>query len=304
MFDVIARMAIGLPLMLLFCPAAPAEDDLYSRDWNAASRASLEASPPAAQEVERFLDRLLNEHPFYKNSVYGSDDKGHFITLKNGNKICGYKFLKLPVYREPFYNLLVLIGASSAPSCHGILVIRKQQNKTFIIYEVQVSPFIHWPMDINNIVQNINEDGTPALVFDEVAYSGNHYADDCVATWPALYKWLNYAGQFGHDDRYFRKYNETLLKKLEAATPDKTNAPCVQMERDRMSRLLGAPANAGFERALEWVKSKDPKLRLKAVMVFQDIRDKQSIEQLSALKNDPDPVIAGLIEAILEPVTF
>ncbi|MFQ6120973.1 MAG: hypothetical protein ACE5KE_13950 [Methanosarcinales archaeon] len=71
--------------------------------------------------------------------------------------------------------------------------------------------------------------------------------------------------------------------------------------RDKISRLLGDPL-AGLEKAKKWAESPNINLRKNAIVVFEDIKDEESLSYLELLSHDPNPSVAQKAQHTLKRI--
>jgi hypothetical protein len=75
---------------------------------------------------------------------------------------------------------------------------------------------------------------------------------------------------------------------------------CAIVEVDKLRRRLGIDPRSGARSAERWMKAPDPKLRRRAVVVFEDIGDEDARQKLNVLAQDADVGVASLARSALK----
>lgn len=153
--------------------------------------------------------------------------------------------------------------------------------------------------DVREIVRDVNPvTGQFTLVVDQLlsSYEG---ARACTATFPDVYQCSS--GKCVEDSKSRLDVYSGLLSELQSElasaqsaveTEGRFRLDCITMEADKVRRLLGMSPRAGYELAEQWMNSRDPQLRRKAIAVFSDIDDVSSRSHLQTLAKDPDRSVA------------
>jgi hypothetical protein len=159
--------------------------------------------------------------------------------------------------------------------------------------------------DVGVLVQRLSGSSTQQLVVPE-ALSDYEGASGCVATWPVIY--VDDGSRLVNDVTSFTDFYFTQLQVLRHRIANtETNGvrgkhmlPCLQMERDKILRVLNVDPGAGLDLAKSWMKdSSDRTLRMKAVRVLSDIGGEEAVVLLGTLTHDADATIAKAAEGVL-----
>ncbi len=165
---------------------------------------------------------------------------------------------------------------------------------------------------LQNVAEDLDGDGRMELILPEqlTAYAGA----GAMATWHAVYA-LDSQGQYVERSAGFRTFYEQrelplVESKIVAAKEnpeglepgEATNlVQALEVERDKIYRVLGRDSRAGMSSALEWAKSGDRVSRILALGVLEDIDDPVAARALHELSQDHDPLVKvqalGALEA-------
>ncbi|MBI4698669.1 MAG: hypothetical protein HY758_07120 [Nitrospirae bacterium] len=180
------------------------------------------------------------------------------------------------------------------------------------------------------MIRDLDLDGEKELIIP-VPNSENIYAP----CWPTIYKWNG--KKFEDASQSFKDYYRNVLLPQEKnhilklqieiekenlerhSDRSKNNAENTknevtdldindielarhQITRDKIIRFIGQDSHAGFERAKEWSMSPYTFLRQNAIVVFGDIKDEESINQLQKLLLDPELSIAENAKSVLNKI--
>ncbi len=247
---------------------------------------SLRISPPSRADVTAFVQKQLDD------------------SEKIGD-ICSFDFFDAA--KDGTYRLLASIDYSGRHFCNTVVAIGKR------ISGFQIHELAAWQVDeVSDIIRDLDHDGGIELAIPQPLsdYEGGQH---CMATWTRLYRWRN--GHFEDASASFRQFYENRLRQLIAAAPsvapgpresasparrDEEESGCALMEADKIRRFLGMSARAGFAQAVAWMGSADTSLRRKAIRVFDDIGDKDSLAKLGVLARDTDPSVAQAARGALQ----
>ncbi len=259
-----------LAALLLISAPAFADDDMIVRDWSVNTAHSLDAYSPGNAEVEALVNKVL-------------DSDWNL-------KVCSFKFID-PA-KDGQYRLLASVDASGRHLCINIVVIGKKDGRAVLIDELMADD----ADDVRTITRDLNGDRRVELVLP-TGWSAREGATSCVANWLKVYAWKD--GHFTDQSRSYPDIYKERLKLLQNTKPE-LNAPCYEMEEDRIARFLDGPANTGFDRAAAWMASPSGSLRRKAAAVFADINDEPSKKNLAILAADNDPLVAETAKQLQE----
>jgi hypothetical protein len=208
-----------------------------------------------------------------------------------GSSVCDARELPGNTGRPPM--IVASLDTSGRHFCNEIVLIRNGVPPT-VVQDIEA----WWADDLSTVVRDLRGTGDFELVVPQ-AISTYQGARACIATFPVVYT-CSASACVDSRSQFVDFYTQTLSElQQELATlvkkgpdQDTRRAPCATMEADKVRRLLGIDARAGFETARQWMKSSDPSLREHAVAVFADINDAASRERLKTLAADPDPGVA------------
>ena len=165
--------------------------------------------------------------------------------------------------------------------------------------EIDLRSVAWWANDVRKAVGDPAGDGRNELLIPEslTFYEGAR----CIATWTRIFELRG--DTLSDVSSEFPKFYKPRLNELRGQVSGaREEAVCRQIETDKIERVLGIMPDAGFERAQEWMESRDPSLRLKAVCVFADIGDKGSLGALSKAVQDKDPVVSEAAKQYLAEI--
>ena len=129
---------------------------------------------------------------------------------------------------------------------------------------------------LKDAIRDLNGDGKKEIIMDSYLDSAGKSAGfEGFHVWPEVYRLQG--EQYVPASKDFPGfYDLEILPKLDkeiAETPALQTgaAAALEMERDKILRVLGRDPNAGLERARYWMKSDDPQIVWDAYLVFADI---------------------------------
>lgn len=250
---------------------APADGGLSQSTWDVSGTQLLAVTPPP-KTVEALARRLL-----------GSEAN-----------LCSFKFADLS--DDQFIELVASIDFSGRKFCNTILVVKKISG---VFHAEQTEA---WGVDnVGDVIVSIDGGKGRQLVIPKAisAYEGT----GCVATWPAIYAYdgARLVDSTQSFQSFYQQKILSLAGKIASAqantsiseSENDNEVACLQMQQDKIKRVLGIDAKAGLDSALDWAQSNDSLLRGKAVSVFADIADAESLDRLKALTSDPDTGVAA-----------
>jgi hypothetical protein len=146
-------------------------------------------------------------------------------------------------------------------------------------------------------------DGRMELIVP-VALTPYRSGTDPVATWRAVFSPSR--GQYVERSADFPTFYQAgelpriarELAQAEAALPGAFDrrpvhrVEALEIERDKIQRVLGRDPNAGLGQARQWAKSSDPVERTLAIGVLADLEDAAAQLDLAGLTHDPDAQVA------------
>lgn len=131
-----------------------------------------------------------------------------------------------------------------------------------------------------NGIRDLDGDGKKEIIiYSYIDLAGRRGANP-TPVWPQVYR-LEGEKYVPASKDFIEFYKLEVLPKLDreiGKTPypgDRVEA-ALEMQRDKIRRVLGLDRNAGLERAQNWAKSDDPELIEDAIDVFHDIPDHEA----------------------------
>lgn len=135
---------------------------------------------------------------------------------------------------------------------------------------------------IKKTVRDLNGDGKYELILYSYLDSDSYNGTTPVAMWPQVYDIKD--GDYVPASRDFQRlYDDEVLPQLNnqikvdearhwpPRSPAAHNVEILQMERDKILRVLGRDPTAGLELAREWMTSTNPETVRRAAVVFADM---------------------------------
>jgi hypothetical protein len=194
------------------------------------------------------------------------------------------------------------------------LYVIKRSESMFRIQRIEICYEIYEAQDhkFADIMEDIDQDGKYELLLPVPTDE-----DNCLPFWTEISEWN---GQRYQDasERFCDYYRDRLLaltddrvRKLSERLEEKrsTNPSDVSMEeaelaaeqliRDRMNRFIGEESSSGFERAKKWAESENWRLRILSMLVFEETKNKESIDYLRLLSKDPHLLVAEKAKRML-----
>lgn len=127
-----------------------------------------------------------------------------------------------------------------------------------------------------NGIQDLDGTGSKEIIMDSyLDVSGRRAAGTPTPIWPQVYR-LDGEKYVPASKDFHEYYDLKVLPKLdkkigEAPAGRETVGAALNMERDKIERVLGRDPNAGLDNARRWARSDNPDLIDDAVDVFRDI---------------------------------
>lgn len=195
---------------------------------------------------------------------------------------------------------LISVDYTGRGFCHHVLRIRLTGTPTVL------QSFESYAVDnVASIVRSNPQSGQVEIVLPR-PISDNEGAARCVAVVPSVLRCngLSCTDTGGEDVQFFLDQvdqREQALARLTGSDEELASGKreCLTIERDKLLRMSGNNPRAGIAQADEWLESRDPLLRRKALSVYEDVGDEESKRKLRRLANDPDPGVRALAEVSL-----
>lgn len=251
------------------CGSDTVEASLAERSWSIGATPSLRTYPPPFRVIEKFIQQQ-------------GDAEAH---------LCSFQFDDLA--GDETYQLVASVDYSGRRFCNTIFVVTRTPGR-FKVHRLAIRTLVE---DVESVIVSLTGEGRRHLVIPELL-SGYAGGDHCMATWPVIYTWDG--TRFARHRRAFLSFYAQYLQRLDGRIARLTQSgadlditlSCLYMEHDKILRALGTDPKAGFERSLLWIRSETQALRRKAIDVFTDIADDQSIAELRRVEHDRDPIVA------------
>jgi hypothetical protein len=252
------------------------------RDWNIMVSQLHTDKPPSDAQIKSFVLAMIGAQP-------------------DEESVCSAGFFQIS--ESDSESLVASIDVNGRHYCNDVEVIHNSASGLTI-----QGIFAWYVNDVNDIVRDPDKNGKNVLIIP-AGLSGYEGGANCIATWGQIYvlksgTLVNRSAAF--KDYYKESFDSLNAKILKAKTDDvdqhSDNTICLQMEADKIARFLGTSANAGKDRAMDWVNSGDGSLRRKGFGVLADIGDQQSIEVLQRYATDSDPNVAADAERVLQTI--
>lgn len=239
------RAAIACLVLLLCCRCFASGAQIGKMPWNASNCAKLNSSDKAA--VVDFVNGLRNPGVLERLDPY-SVGQFRWVDLV-GNGGCE------------------LLFTTHYPAI-SFLTIYWQQNPGFS------SQSLMGVADLKNGIRDLDGDGKKEIIIDSYLDStGAHLGS--VILWPQVYR-LEGEKYVPASRDFPQFYDLKILPKLDkeiAETPtlQTVRVAALEIQRDKILRVLGRDPNAGLEKARYWMTSDDPRIVWDAYLVFNDI---------------------------------
>jgi hypothetical protein len=203
--------------------------------------------------------------------------------------VCSIRFADLA--NDGSYQLIASIDYSGREFCNTLLVVSKQG------MQFKSATLGVWGLaDVSHAVKDIAGDGYQELLIPEnlTFYDGAK----CIATWTQLLR-LTDGKLIDVSSKFPEFYSRQLTKLQQAPNKNDEDSVCRKVEEYKLERVTGSVPNAGLTEALQWIRSSNPDLRVKAVSVLSDIEALGALEALRAATKDKDPEVAAVATSIL-----
>ena len=151
---------------------------------------------------------------------------------------------------------------------------------TTIYWQESTGDFINQTLtgevSLKDGIKDLNGDGKKEIIVDSyLDPTGRRAAGSATPVWPQVYR-LQDEEYVPASAEFPGFYDLEILPKLDreiADTPPRSQlaAAALEMQRDKIRRVLGRDPNAGLEKARYWATTGDPQLIWDAVDVLRDI---------------------------------
>ena len=261
-------MLIALGIILYFAAAADAADSGKIRWWSSTYN-------PAATDVGNVTWNMANLgilRAFDKKAVVkffnesGGFDARPGRGIKLGD-IDEFKWIDLAGDGK-----LELMTVGSSGPCCMVLGIDRQEN----LGKISSAGF-NGASTLDKTVRDLNGDGKYELILYSYLESDGYQGTTPVAMWPKVYRSQN--GNYVEASRDFPDFydKEVLIQLDQQIRKDQQmrwptqEVAVLQMERDKILRVLGRNPTAGLRLARQWATSSDPEMIRRASVVFADL---------------------------------
>ncbi len=135
--------------------------------------------------------------------------------------------------------------------------------------------------DLKKTIRDLNGDGKVELILYSYLGSDGYRGAQPTPMWPKVFRRRN--GKYVEASRDFPDfYSDEVLPQLDKeiskaqrlwppGSPGEAGVAVLEMERDKILRMLGSNPTAGLEQARQWASSSDPELIRDASVVFRDL---------------------------------
>lgn len=127
----------------------------------------------------------------------------------------------------------------------------------------------------NSSIRDLNGDGKKEIIMSSYLAPRGRRGADVTPVWPQVYrlqgeKYVPASADF--PEFYDSEILPSLNKEIdETPQAEETTVAALEMERDKIARVLGRAPNAGLGKARLWATSGDPEMIENAIDVFRDI---------------------------------
>jgi hypothetical protein len=233
------------------------------RDWRVAAPAASSVLSLSRSDLDDFVMKYLG------------------FTAAEAS-VCSATFADLA--GDGSYQLLASIDQSGRMFCNQVVIF----SKTHTGFK-SATLETWWLDDVSKYVEDLRGDGRKELL---VPQSLTFYAGaKCMAAWTRVFRIID--GSLSDVSSEFPNFYSSRLNELRRNLRKNSEySVCLEIEADKIKRVMGTVPDAGLAKALAWMTSSDASLRLKAVCVLSDIGDTTSLEALRRASQDKDPVVS------------
>lgn len=225
-------------------------------------RAQIESMPWSASNVSK-LNKLSDANVVaFLNRVGGSENTPAALHPED---IRGFRWVDLK--GDGSFELVLLLQTGPNFASVGIL---SQETKGTVS-----SQSIPGEMSLNDGIKDLDGDGQKEIIVNSFLDPTGLRGANPTPVWPQVYRLKG--EKFVPASKEFSSFYELdvlprLDKEIAQSPPDfETGLAVLQMQRDKILRVLGTDREAGLVRARQWVKSENPEMILNAVVVFRDM---------------------------------
>ncbi len=232
------------PVLILFCTCLTCGAQIDKIPWNASNCAKLNSSDKTA--VAAFVNGL------------GDSDPG---TRLDPSRIGQFRWVDL----------------AGDGRCELVMTVSTGPNYAALwVYWQDHFQAIAGGADLKEGIKDLNGDGKKEIVvYSYLDPAGGRAALGSTPVWPEVYRlqgerYVPASKDFPqlYDLEILPKLDKQIAKTLALQTGV---AAALEMQRDKILRVLGRDPNAGLEKARYWATTDDPELIWDAVDVFRDI---------------------------------
>ena len=245
-----------------------------ARDWRVNTSSAVGVSSLSRGDIDDFVMKYLG------------------FTAAEAS-VCSAMFADLA--GDGSYQLIASIDQSGRMFCNQVVVFRKTHTgfKSAMLET-------WWLDDVSKYVEDLRGNGRKELL---VPQSLTFYAGaKCMAAWTRVFRIID--GSLSDVSSEFPNFYSSRLNELRHNLRKNSEySVCLEIEADKIKRVMGTVPDAGLAKALAWMKSGDANLRLKAVCVLSDIGGPTSLEALRQASQDTDPVVSDAAKMALAQVS-
>lgn len=312
------KYCLILSFLLLFTSSVYANiSKVASTDWSVKAKPSVVDLAFSKEDIAHFINTYREKE---LKELFGEKEK-----FEEYDKIKVGDFMWEDIDKDGYYELFVTTAYSRA--FFNSLGIYKSISDEKVPYQgIEV-----WMLDrLEGVLKDLDNDGYSELILPILIteYRGVRP----FALWTAIYKWNGEKFQEASEQfNYFyrtvllpkvehriieleeemRKYQSELDSLRDKLGQKEINYVIESLEeslsaewiiRDKIYRLLGDEPLAGLERAKQWAKSPNSNLRGNAIVVFEEIKDEESLSYLELLSQDSNSIVAWRAQQTLKKI--
>lgn len=312
------KYCLILGVLLLFVSQENATTSkVASSDWSINAIPSVVDLGFSKEDIAHFINKYRKKE---LKELFGEEEKlDEYEGIKVGD------FIWEDIDKDGYYELLVTT-ATSRCFFNSLSIYKSISNEKVPYQSIEV-----WMLDkLDRVLEDLDNDGYQELILPILIteYRGVRP----FALWTAIYKWNGEKFQEASEQfNYFyrtvllpkvehriieleeemRKYQSELDSLRDKLGQKEINYVIESLEeslsaewiiRDKIYRLLGDEPLAGLERAKQWAKSPNSNLRGNAIVVFEEIKDEESLSYLELLSQDSNPIVAWRAQQTLKKI--
>jgi hypothetical protein len=293
--------------------------NLRTNSWRVASEDSRVLRAATKQDVELFVFEITSEDgrplselkaEYLKDTPTARRDLSDIEFLHRLFTVGEFRFVDLN--GDGTYDLVASLDTTGRAFYVTAIIVRKV--KQGFTYERIGSwnPENFAGHDFSKEIVDLNGDGVMEIIAHETMteYEG---AVNPIAFWPSVLR-SNGEKYLKADEEFPEFYKTRIIPELEKKIESvRTRDDLREIEKEEVSsyyylplfraqRIIGADRKAGFSNAVRWINTGSERLKKNAIVVFEDVGDKDSVKYLQLLAADKDTIISEKAQRALEAV--